>query len=531
MYKLIIVDDEKWVRMGLKNTIDWEKYEIEIVGEAEDGNQALEIIKKEKPDIIITDIYMDEMDGLELLNRCDDIIPYSQVIILSGYEEFELAQTAIRNKAFDYLLKPVRAEDLIKIIKKAKNQINEDYLHLEHEKKLEKLQQSLPVLKERYLNFLLIKRITLDEIIENYSFLNLNFNKQNFVVVIISVNDMDYSNDKKVIQITKMEIKEEIDKIINDSFKGEVLEDYPHNFIVIINYDNDLTKINLMDKLNKVAKQIQRIILNKFNLNITIGIGKLYKEPEFIADSYQEAKEALEYNIFVDNNIIFSDDINNSNHNYAFSYPYNLENNIIRSIKTGDTDEIKIYCQNFIDFFKENNNLSPYDLKRGSLQLIYTVLKKLVEWNVSPDKLFEEENFEVKIRSTKSLTKLTKLLSDFIITIAQEMKERKEDKNKLHVNKAKEFIQKNYNHDISLNSIAEHVYLTPNYLSKIFKDKVGKTVISYLIEIRIEKAKELLKNTNLKVYEIAGKVGYSNSRYFGQLFKKQVGFTPNEYRG
>lgn len=528
MYKLLIVDDEKWVRKGLINTIEWSKHDIEIIGEAEDGESALEVIKRNKPDIIISDVYMDKMDGLVLLNKCLELAPDIKFIILSGHEEFELVKDAIANNAVDYILKPAREEKLIKVVDKAKKQIDKNQKNIEYKRKVEKFKENIPVLKEKYLNYLLEDRIDLKEIINNYNFLNINFSDENFLIMIVAVAGINCASKSTKTQIKKIEVKECIEKITND-YNVEILEDYPNRFVIIINFDDHQNDKSL-SYIDKIAQEINQSILKNIKLSNKIGIGKLYQKSERISDSYQEAKEALEYKLFLENDIIFFDDIKISNNNYIFSYPEEIEKSIIRSIKAENIEAINKNCKEFIQFFKKSNKSSPQDLKRASLQLTFTILKELVKWDISLGYLFKEQEIELKIKSAKSLRKLNELLNSFAIRAAEEIKDKNENKNQRQIMKAKKYISENYDKDLSLNDIAEEVYLSPNYFSNLFKEQINQTVISYLTEVRISKSKKMLKESNLKIYEIAERVGYNNSRYFSQLFKKKLGVTPNEYR-
>lgn len=533
MYKLIIIDDEERVRKGLKLSVDWEEINIEIVGEAKNGEIGLELIKKEKPEIIITDIYMPKIDGLELIQRAEKIVPGSKFIILSGYDEFNLVQTAIRNKAFDYLLKPVKVEDMIKVINKAQKKIDKERNRLANEQKLKKqLKDSLPALKERYLNYLLNNRISLSKINRRYKYLNLNLKKKNFVVLVIGLKDIENYGEEEMIQLKKLQIKNLLNKYLNQEFCGEVIEGYPDKFILIINYDDKFSKEDIVEKIQNIVKEFKKTVTGDENKAMAAGIGRLYKRSEFISNSYQEALEALEYRLFPEkDNVIFIEDVDVTGKKEGSIYPFNLEDKIIMALKTGDIANIKKYTGRFYDFFTREAESTPADIKRATLQLGYLILKKQIEWNIST-KIIKtiEKTLEITVKNANSLTELKKFINNFLLEIAKEIKERQIEQDQSHINRTKEFIQNNYSQDLTLKDIAKVIYITPNYLANLFKNKTGKTVISYLTEVRIEEARRLLLETPLKVYQIAEKVGYHDSKYFSQVFKKQVGITPNEYR-
>lgn len=533
MYKLLVVDDEERVRRGLQVSVDWDELDIEIIGEAEDGKEALAIVKKEKPDIIITDIYMPEMDGLQLMKKALEIIPNTKIIILSGYEEFKIARTAIRNKAFDYLLKPVKVEDMVRVIEKAKQKIEYELSRLENEKRIKKqLQESLPVLKERYLDYLLTGRISLKKLKKKYKYLDFNLEDNNFVVMVFVLEGYICHDEDESSQIKKIKFKIMLENIINEKFKTEVLEGYPHKFISIINYNPVEEKEDIVEELHYIGKRIQNIIDENTDKTISLGIGRLYKEAKYISDSYQEALEALEYRLFRGKNqIIYIEDVDVTRAHLIRSYPFDDESEIVMALKIGDIENIEQYIKRFFEHYKEKKCFSPSQLKRACLQLIYNILRKLVEWNIDFDfNITNKESLEVVIDKMNSFEELEQFLIKRVSKIATTINERKINQNQCYIKKAIKYIDKHYKDDITIKDVAQAVYLTPNYFANLFKEETGKTIISYLTEVRIEKAKQLLKTTQLKIYEIAAAVGYQDSKYFGQVFKKQIGITPNDYR-
>ncbi len=535
MYKLLIVDDEERVCRGLKAALDWSDYGIEIIGEAEDGKQALEIAVRKKPHIIISDIYMPGMDGLELTDKIKKLIPHTKVILLSGYDKFSYAQKAVRNKAFDYVLKPIKIENMLKIIEKAKKQIEIELSRLRDEKKLkQQLEENLPLLKEKYINYLLKNRFSLEQLNSNHQYLKINLKNYYLIVMIIEIHKFeDYFMKDQQRQLNVLGLKKIIvDYIQEDFVGGEVIEDFPEKLIVIINYSSDLETIELTEKLEILSSKVKNIIYDNYNKKTTIGIGQPYKDSQHLFDSYQEARDALEYKIFLGRGeTIFFSDVGVIKNKSKFLYPIHKEEKIVLALKIGDIENISQYTWEFIKFCQERKSISPIDLRRNCLQLIYTVYKKLLEWDISFNyNDFRESEVVDTIKNVSSITELKKYLIENLEKITLIIKEKRKSQDKSIIRKACKFIENNYDKDISLNDIADSVYLTPNYFTNQFKEATGKTVITYLTETRINRAQDLLLNTQLKVYEISRKVGYKDAKYFGQVFKKQVGLSPNQYR-
>lgn len=524
MYKLVIIDDEKRVREALKISIDWNKYSIEVVGEAEDGDIALDIIKEHDPDIIITDIYMARMDGLKLTQLALEIVPYAKIIILSGYDNFDDAQTALRHKAFDYLLKPIRFDRLEEAIKKTVKTVEDERQKRENYQEFkEQLEKSLPIIKERYLDYLLSNRLSLGEIKEQNRYINCNLADNNFVVLALEID----SSDNNLEAVERLGIKKAISDILFSEFTGEIIDNYPDKYIAILNYEDNQDSSLVIKKLISISRKMINYLKKILNKTLTIGIGGLYENAQSIVNSYEEALEALEYKLFYGKEEIYLiQDVNSNSEKGQLNYPFRVEEEIIMSIKIGDIENIEKWITEFFEHYLNKKELLPKVLKQACLQLYYTLLKKMVEWNWD----IEDKGLEIVISNTDSFEELKEIMIKFISSLFINVNKEKEIKNAGYIKKVCKYINNNYHEDLPLENIADKVYLSPNYLSNIFKEKMGKTIITYLTDIRIDKAKELLLNTQLKIYEIGKKVGYNNSTYFGHVFKKTTGVTPNEYR-
>lgn len=529
MYKMIIVDDDESVRKGLKISIDWSEINIRVVGLAKNGEEALKMVKEEKPEFVITDIYMPKMDGLELTIKIKEVVPYAKVIILSGYEDFDYARTAIRNNAYDYILKPIKAEKMIKIVKKAKKVIDQEMLKLQDERDLKKqLKESLPVLKERYLDYLLSRRLSLEYIKENYKYIELDIEDKKTVVLVIELDDIEEMEAKKdeERQIIMLSIKRALNSILNQGFQGEIITHYPNRFVIIMNYENNN---NIIKEITSLCNKMKNFLEDYFDHSITIGIGGLYDDSEQIVNSYQEAIEALEYKIFFGKgNIIYIGDVAINKKQNKYNYPFEQENKIITALKIGDVENIEKYIGEFTTYYLDNNNTFPEEFKRACIQLIYYIFRNLIYWNYSID--IAINSIEEKIKRAKSHQKVEKYMKRYINNIASKIIQKKESEYNHVVKKVCEYIEEKYSQNINLEDIANSVYLTSNYLSNLFKEETGKTIMNYLTEIRLKKAKKLLLNTEYKVFEVAEKVGYKDARYFSQVFKKNVGITPTTFR-
>lgn len=531
MKKVVLVDDEEYVIQGLINCIDWSSIDISIAGTATNGIQALEIIKKEKPDIIITDIYMPQMDGLELIEKTLAILPHAKTIILSGYEEFEYAQTAIRNKAYDYILKPVEVEEMEEIIKKAKKKIDQEMSRINNEKQLKKqLRESLPVLKEKYLHYLLTNTLSWNIIKRRFDYLNFNIVDKNVIALVMKIKEVGCIDGERQ-QLIVFSIKEKILEQFHKKYQVEVMDEYSNTLTIILNYP-DQRQMSIVQDIHDICSMIKEEIKSSFRYDISMGIGRPYKTIDYISESYKEAREALNNCIFLqDEEILYFGDIDIKTDIQPISYPVNIEEKIIMALKIGDVENTRTGIKEFIDFYLKNKNISPERLKRGCLQLVFIILRDLVELKTSIKNMDISKNIiEDTINKSSSWQQLENNMISFIENIAESIKTKKNDQKQLQLKRVCNFIKENYHKDLSLNDIASSIHLTKNYFANLFKEETGKTVMEHLTDIRMQKARSLLKNTDLKIYEITKKVGYNNYNYFACVFKKMNGCSPNEYR-
>lgn len=416
MYKVLIVDDETIIRKGLKNIVDWQGVGCVVCAEASDGIEGLEMIKVHLPHIIIVDIRMPGMDGIEMISNAKKIVPASKMIILSGYRDFEYVQGAIKLGAFDYILKPSKIEDITSVINRAKESLQDEQRKALQVKELKKnAEESLEILRQKLLYDLLLN-INLDREGINNEINLCKLNIESFRVVVVHI------------------LKNQ-----DSSFQGRDYEG-------IINFFKEICGVEY--SIRPVALSSERLV--------------------FIVEDSKKG--------------IPKDDINekiNMYKDYVNQY-YNF------SIFTGISDY----------------GSSIFELKERMQEAI----KKL---KVSYGDMvnFPEDNIEKK--SVKNI---------------------KEGYMSLTIKKALDYINDNYCRDISLNEVAQYTNVTSYYLSRLFAKETGKNFVDYLIEIRIQKAKKLIKEDNYKTYEIAEMVGIKDPHYFSKLFKRYTGVTPTEYR-
>lgn len=533
MIKLFIVDDEPNTREGLRYYFDWHKYDIEVVGEADDGSIALEPILRLLPDIVLTDIRMPEMDGLQLANKLRDAKSETKIIFVSGYEDINYLKTALKVKAVDYILKPVNLEELAAVIEKTIKAINEE----KAEKRLiyemnAKLIESMPTLREKF--FMTLVRDGIDEEIdinEKIRFLELQLpNDANYCVIALSIDDkltkFEYmtEKDKQIMCFSIINICEEL---INKSMSGYIFENRIGEYVCILK----IKPSDPEDNLYTLISDIKESMLKYLKISFTIGVGFIVHGLVNLSKSYSKAYENVSQRLFLGkNNIITVDSLETEE---DFTYKFDIEKvqqltNLLKSV-----DEIKL-TKAIEEIFMQISKYKYANVKyciNVCLQLLLTSSRVLMELQINNEEIDIDEN-EVweELFKLETLEDMKNSVTRYFVKLCKHISIKRNKKCRNVIEQIKKIIDNKYKENIGINDIAQEVYLTTTYLCMVFKQETGETVNDYLTKVRIEKARELLKEPKNKLYDICYEIGYSEPGYFSKIFKKHTGLTPSEYR-
>jgi len=525
MTKLLIADDEPEVIEGISTLVDWENNGVKIVGCATNGEDALEKIRELCPDIVLIDIKMPKLDGLQVIENAKKEGYIFESIILSGYDDFYFAQKALELRSLNYLLKPCKPKEVLDAVLKAKN-----VLEKEREKEalinrfIEYYNETLPILKERILNEVIFGIRNKEEIEKLFERYNIKLPSGKYCIALAKF-DTENATDTYPSSPVKQEaytlacinlIQKELEDLRAEVFRGR------NEIVILINSDFEFERKMMDDILTKVKK----IVDERLGLKLYFGVSRWIDKIEKINSCYEQALNALELKFFADDiEILYYDDIClNKN---TLLYPIDEEKAIINSLLLCQKDTIKDKVENFINSLYAINTFNKWFIKTAVLALLGSIIKVCHEKCVDLNDVVNSKVFENILKTEKKDLLKASLLS--FLNAAVDKIEQSENKN-LIVKAAINFIEKNYNKNITLESVAKEVYVTPAYLSILFKRELKINFVDYLHKIRIQKAQELLKNQNLKTYQVANMVGFTDEKYFSQLFKKYTGLTPTQYR-
>lgn len=533
MYRLFIVDDEFPTRDGLRNYFDWAKYGIEVIGEADDGEKALEKIMQLKPDIVLTDVKMPKMDGLQLAQQLRENIKDIKIIFISGYDDVDYIKTALKVDAIDYILKPVKFKELQAVIERVVQIVTQEHTQKKNIYNMEKkLLQSLPLLRERF--FVALVRGGVESgtgLSEKLSFLDLHFPAEGvFCALMVSMDGYvkQFENESEVDrQCTSFAVLNICQELIERHLSGYIFEDGQGEYVGILNLGSQ----EYEEKLLSLAREIKDNLMQHLNLSVTIGVGKTVEKLVSIPQSYSMACQAARYRLFAGSNKIITIDALDAGGDRVFKIDLMTWEKITSILKAGDVEKLTEVLD---EMFTQLSNSRMVDItycRNICLQLLLHASRLMMELEISRvEDEFKDNSLMESIFKLDTVEEMKMFISKYYTYICMLITENRDKKSTNVIEKIKEIIHKRYHENITIGDIADEVYLTSTYICLIFKEETGETINDFLTKVRVEKAKELLKDARNKAYDICYAVGYADPSYFSKLFKKYTGVSPSEYR-
>ena len=534
MYTVLLVDDEALVREAISANMKWNELGYNLIGTCKNGKEAIEFLKVNRVDLLITDICMPFVDGLELSKHIFDNYPETRVIILSGYNEFEYAKMAVKYRVVEYVLKPVTVAELKDILMNVKETLSKDKIKKESLKKLTgAYTKNLPVLRTRYLNQIvkgINKEQLEDEIQDKLNELNISIKGNYYKIAIVVVENSD--EFLKLTPQAKNDLPAFIIFNILDEMAGMdenviVFQDINNDTVILLGDETDAGQI---ERLSQIYENCKTMVDKFFGLGITFGIGNKVMTLSNINKSYESALSALEYRfLYGVDKILDIRDFGGMDLVKNIDISEDIKK-LALSVKINNEQEISAILSGIMKSLRKFNMSSSRIYI--NMQNIIIAISNLLE---SAD--LTEESFAKKQEELLQLLYSKKTLDDveinvlkYCLFIGNALSEQRDSFGKKQAIIAKEYIEENYsNTELTLQTICYDLSISMSYFSAIFKRYTGETFIEALTKKRMERSMELLKNTSMKVYEIAEKVGFSDPHYFAITFKKYTGMTPKEY--
>ena len=533
MFKVLLVDDEEEVRIGIKNKIDWNHYGFEVIGEAENGREALDFFDESVPDIVITDINMPFMDGLELTAAIKDEYPAVKIIILTGFDDFKFAQTSIKYGVTDYILKPVLPKDINELLEKLKNQILSEIAEKEDIEKLRlHYQESLPVLKENFMVSLVLRKPTSEYTIAKINEMNIRLRGAWFAAAICkidseSIKASGFTEDE--IELKRFAVFNIIIETLEKHNIGEtfILDD---GIVIILGIDcKERTKAR--NKMFSVLDETRQSICKYLRLTVSIGLGRIYNNLEDIRESYLSSITARSYKLILSGNkVIFVEDLEPGVNNF-FHLDRDKEEVLVASIKFRSEKEVTETVDSLFNELSETGaSLKEYQLY--FTEIISSLMKLARLFKVeSSDVLPDKSDMYMEFNSFESIGHAKSWINELSINLMKNISRKRINTTQVLFEKARDHMVENFSDDeLTIQKLSEILFISPSYLAIIFKKEAGETFLKFLMRIRLEKAKDLLLDSSRKIAEVAVSVGYPDVSYFSYFFKKNTGQSPREYK-
>lgn len=500
MYSYIIVDDEEIIRKGTQKKISYMEQPPVCIGEASNGEEAMELIKDMQPDIVIMDMDMPVLDGIGLLTFLNTYYPSIIIIVISGYENFHYAQKAIESNAINYILKPFSREkihaSIYDAIKKMEKKQFQSKLELEN-----KIQYDRHLLRN-----LILGHYTGTEIDTDRSLITNSVFRSNLTLLMI---------------VTSPNNKLDLSSFEQSSTRTIVHPIHTNIGFIVLFYENEL-----LEKQSQLSSCLKAVQL--FSTECFVGISKNKKNITDLHEAYKECITALNQRYLRDNVVHFHYAVH---HNPSVSInEWNKVDECLFFIESGNTAQLQIVLTSLFDFFESKDHSTFYMVKYYCLTLAEKTKSLLNDYFEIKSNLTLPQLYEMIYYSEFDYLTIKKYFTDFFLNICKAMSSEKIYQSNDVIENIKTYIQKNYYKEISLEYISEIFFLNKSYCSSLFKERTGVKFVDYITFVRIEKAKELLDHSGRKIYQVSKAVGYDNPKYFFRVFKKYTGLTPEQYK-
>lgn len=531
MLKVLIADDEKKVCQLIMNLIDWEALDMQVVAIAENGIEALDRMKEFQPDIAIVDIRMPGYDGLELVQLANKHVPKCEFVIISGYRHFEYAQTAIRHGVSAYLLKPIRKDELTETLMKLGESCREKTEKLSYEEKIKlTMKNDEENLRQTFLNYMIYRngrdkrKSTFEDVNREYHY---TLKPGLFCIGIIKF-DGNLLNQVKDLHLLTDKVRASLGRLLPECTYDYEMAERDSSLYVLLNYAE--SQKNHMRKQMKLVLdeiRIQTDVLE--DCMVTMALGRACEDIGELELSLRHARILIEERLVVGTGKLLEGEIaarKSFNESDAFA---EFNKNMSQALESLDVFQVREAMIQLKKNMLSTHEISGHDILQMTKEVcnLYLFFMRNYKLWIEEDFL---ENYSKRADNCASAEELFNYLIRVItVSYDEAAKQKRHDQNR-PIRVVKQYISEHYAESLTLEKVSAVAGLSPAYLSTVFKSDTGMTFLEYLSKVRMDMAKQLLKNTSYTVADICEKVGYSDVRYFTKSFKKYSGLKPNEYR-
>jgi len=516
MFSVIIVDDELFVRKGLIGMLDWESIGFQVIAEADNGGDALNMIRERKPDLVITDIRMPVLDGIRLIQLSADEKLETEFIIISGHTDFTYAQQAMRYGANDYVLKPIGEEQMVQALEgirdklAAKKQLEERRCALEGEKLIEELIRG---------------EITEADLLSR-SLPWTDDGERKFTYMLLEWNNVFPWNDNELPAKDVMEhgIREAVRKAAS-SHRDPLIYGHRRAYGVIV---PDVYLLPFEGDMRAFMESVREVLQERFSIEFQVYAGSSVQSLTKLQTSYVSAVEAMQHKFLMHTTrVILYSDIAGQPLVYT-PLDDGVFFTLVEAVEENDSGKI-IRTQDLLFEEFQEKHYSPEAMKSAIIQFVHHVVRTIRGMEGDEKELASIEPVTGWLDHNITIRELRRIVEEFALEAAETLS-RLNQAGKGGMMKVKNYIDQNFRRNINLKVIANHFYMNPAYLGQLFKKNFGIYFNEYILQLRIAEARKLLRQTDMRVYEIAERIGFNNADYFVSQFEKLARMTPIEYR-
>jgi two-component system response regulator YesN len=525
---LCIIDDIQSVVDGIASRIPWGKHDIQVVGTALDGAEGLRVIHEQQPDIVLTDIRMPHMNGIEMLTKLKEEACSCKVIFITGYTDFEYTQQAVRQGAFDYVTKPHSIAQILDTVLKARELVLKERQERQSIASIkQKVKESLPVLRQEFFNLLLHHPSNLESVQRRWEFLQIDLAQTDLSIMAIEIDQLsarDQSLPIEDVELIRFSLQNIMEETINRFSAGITFRETMSRFVAI--YQSAET----VDE-SRVAELCCDNIAAYTKFTVSIGHGRKASDVSELARAYQEAIYALSYRIFAGGNVVLMYEDVAPRERMLPRFSTDKQQELTMYLRTGNAEES---LQLLEDIFSEWGACIPLPEPMYLISLHYELASFMIGIFLEkmPYQDLQELEHKLRVREGTPLAQLKELqsvLRDICKLGCNRIETRQRSESQQLIHEAVQFVRAHLDMELTLNECAKQVHLSGNYFANLFKKVTGLTFIQFVTQERIEASKKMLLEGK-QVQDIAIDVGYDDRRYFSDVFKKHTGLTPSEFK-
>lgn len=527
-YRVLLVDDEEEIREGVRRRIDWARLGFELAGSAADGIDALELARRLRPDVVVTDVKMPRMDGLELCRRLKSLLPGAKTVVLSGFDEFEYARQAVGLGVFEYLLKPAGAPELSAVLERLRERLDRERRECRDVETLRRWhEESLPILRELFYTRLLDGRIPPEQVADQAARYEIELERGCWTAALVLADaqgenggaDRDESRLASIQSLFRRRF----------SLEGCALRAVPYNgMAALLVHMKDEGQI---DPLTEELGRLCALAALLLGMTLFVGVGRPCPGPELLHESMEGAAAAADYRVLMGAEQVF--------------YIGNLEPEtsawltleeadrqaLSAAVKLGSREQVARFVHRQVDRVREAR-LSLARSHMFFLEILTALTRMARACEAGMEEIFGPGfTGMVSIADFRSLDGLEEWLLGCTLRLWERFNRRRSDSGWKTVERAKDFIARHYaDKELSVETLCEYLHLSPAYFSTLFKRETKKSFTAYVTDLRMEQAARMLQDTDEKTYLIAERTGYADPNYFSYVFKRHFGISPSKFR-